>query len=199
MANTDTANGAASACVLVPRWGGKSTSDWYPWFVDQVPDVQVLSGLPKNAPPEAWKDAVATALPSNAEALSSTVVVTHSLAMHGLIQALDANPSGAPLKGAVLVAAWWDIDRGFWDRIGEPWSAIEPWLDYAFDPQVVQRRLGSAIALIGDNDPIVSSPADVTADRLRSRLSCQVRICPDRQHFNQAEEPDVLQALQGLR
>ncbi len=201
MANASRADagGAASSCLLVPRWGGKSTSDWYPWFMDEVPDVRVLPGLPKDASPQTWRDAVAAALPDDAEALSSTVVVTHSLAMHGLIQALDSRPSGPPLKGALLVAAWWDIDRGFWNRIEEPWSAIEPWLDYAFDQRVVQRRLGSALALIGDDDPIVSAPAEVTAELLRSRLGCQVRICPGCGHFNREQEPRVVEAWQELR
>ncbi len=198
---SDAARGTslASSCVLVPRWGGKASSDWYPWFEEQIPEVCIMPAVPKDAPPEAWQQAVTNALPTDPEQFSETVVVTHSLGMHGLVMALNAAPSGPSLRGALLVAAWWDVDRAFWDRIEEPWSAIEPYLDYSFDQRAVQRRLGRAVALISDDDPIVSSPVDRTKHLLESRLGCEVRICPGRKHFNQPQEPDVVTVLRELR
>jgi hypothetical protein len=71
-------------------------------------------------------------------------------------------------------------------------------LDYSFDEAAVRRRIGRAVALIGDEDPIVHSPPPITAKRLNERLGCTVQICAGRGHFNAPEQPDVLGAVEAL-
>lgn len=184
--------------LIVPRWGGRPESDFYPWLCAELRarhaglfDEVTALALPRPELPEitTWPAAIEQALGKGAEALASTYVLTHSVGCQALLRALAGLPAGQAIAGALFVAGWWEIDR--------PWDSIRPWLEA---PPTLERSYGAlrrSSVLLSDNDPFT---ADYQKNRSlwEARLTAEVTVVPSRKHFNDREEPAVLAALLEL-
>jgi hypothetical protein len=169
--------------VIVPRWGGTRASDFYPWLIEQLPEMQarVVDLLPEpNAPePAPTVDNLCRAIVDP----TSTILLAHSVGCRAALEA--TRRLDAPLRALLCVAGWFHID--------EPWPSILPWLD---EDLGAEPRVGALSAIISDNDPFT---ADHAATRARfERLGAEVTLVPGARHFNEREEPAVLQALRAL-
>ena len=178
--------------LVVPRWGGTPSDDWYPWAAAELEREGVsleAPALPDPAQPEieAWIAAVAAGLAAGAPA--DTVLVGHSVGCRAALGAVERLPDGVRLRGLLLVAAWWGVD--------DPWPSILPWQALQHDAGAVLAAVGRPRVLLSDNDPF-------TSDWLRNRdewveqLGADVWVCEGAKHFNAAHEPAVLAAIRDL-
>ncbi|HYH96978.1 RBBP9/YdeN family alpha/beta hydrolase [Hyalangium sp.] len=177
---------------IVPRWAGRPDTDFYSWLEAQIREArQGLSSvrtldMPHPAQPtiEAWVGALATAVgPTPAP---STVLMGHSVGCQAVLRYLATLPPGHVIDGALLVAAWWDVDK--------PWESIVPWIETPVDLARVRAAARRFVVLLSDNDPF-------TADHARNRrlweerLGAEVVLAPGARHFNNPREPAVLETL----
>lgn len=178
--------------VVVPRWGGTTSDDWYRWAAAELAaDGVRLSALdvPEPAEPEiaAWVEVTATALAE--EPPAETVLVGHSVGCRAALRAVELLPVGARLRGLLLVAGWWEVD--------EPWDTLLPWQGLEHDAARVRGAAGRPVVLLSDDDPFTSD-WQRNRDAWGARLDADVRVVPGREHFNAAEEPSVLAAIREL-
>jgi predicted alpha/beta hydrolase family esterase len=187
--------------LLVPRWGGSSASDFYPWLTDLLqglPDGRSARArvsvpeLPAGGPPtvEGWTGAVEKALLARGPgALARTVLLGHSVGAQAAWRAVARLPDGLRLLALVGVAAWWTVD--------EPWPDIVPWIETPFDWQRARQATDRRLVLLSDNDPFTADHR-TTARLFEERLAAECRLQPDAKHFNGAQEPAVLTLLNEL-
>ncbi len=178
--------------VAVPRWGGVSSDDWYPWVAGELARDGVAFDaldLPDPSEPrvDAWVDVVSRSLAEGS--CAETVLVGHSVGCRAALRAAELLPPGSRLLGLLLVAGWWAID--------EPWDTLLPWQELVHDQACVRAVCGRPVVLLSDDDPFTSD-WQASRDAWVKRLDAEVRVVSGRQHFNAAEEPSVLVALREL-
>ncbi len=177
---------------IVPRWAGRPDTDYYSWLEAQVREarqgitsVRTLA-MPNPSQPtiDAWVGVLDRTLgPAPAP---STILMGHSVGCQAVIRYLATLPPGQVIDGAMLVAAWWDVDK--------PWESIVPWIETPVDLARVRSAARRFVVLISDNDPF-------TADHERNRrlweerIGAEVVLAPGARHFNNPREPAVLETL----
>jgi predicted alpha/beta hydrolase family esterase len=178
--------------VVVPRWGGTPSDDWYQWAAAELAGDGVrLSALDVPEPSEpaigAWVDATAAALAE--EPAAETVLVGHSVGCRAALRAAELQPAGTRLRGLLLVAGWWEVD--------EPWDTLLEWQELEHDAARIRDAAGRPMVLLSDDDPFTR---DWAANRRAwiERLGADVRVHVGCRHFNATEEPSVLAAIDEL-
>lgn len=182
--------------VVIPRWSGTPRSDFYPWLVEELardgPFREVV--IPEMPEPEeprlsTWPAAVLSALGTDPELLSQTVLAGHSVGAQAALHAVASLPAGTRLRALVALAGWWTVD--------EPWPSIRPWIEGTADDAAVRARAETVHLLLSKNDPFTADYKANAAEWTR-RLNAQVHWDPAGRHFNAAREPAVLDLLRRL-
>ena len=188
--------------TIVPRWAGSPSSDWYPWLSRELSgrdglDVEVLE-MPNYQTPviEQCVAALREHLGENLRALAGTILVGHSVGCQALMRYLaslepaDGDGDGVGPARLVCVAGWWKVD--------EPWPSIRPWIDTSIDLPRLRAATPSGLSvLLSDNDPFTADWRD-NGSMWEQRLDADVRVFPERKHFNAEAEPQVLALLEEL-
>jgi predicted alpha/beta hydrolase family esterase len=176
--------------ILVPRWSGRSDSDFYPWLgrrlreLGWAGEVETAALRPPDAPEvDATVAAVRGRLGAAARA-ARTVLLGHSVGAQAVMRALVS-----PVAGIVLVAPWWTVDQ--------PWPTIQPWIETPFDWEQVRDNARRRLVLVSTNDPFTADAAR-TRRLFEERIGAEVQIHDGAEHFNRAEEPAVLRAVSDL-
>jgi uncharacterized protein len=174
--------------IIVPRWSGRPSSDWYPWLIAQLPHISVLEMPTPDEPTiENWVGAVSSAL-LELEQPAKTILVGHSVGCQAVLRALLATKQ--PVAAVLLVAAWLDVD--------ERWPSIVPWIEAPLDLLAAQAYANQRHVLISDNDPFTS---DWQGNRKlwHEAFAADVSIATNAKHFNGPESQAVLVALQNVQ
>lgn len=180
--------------LVVPRWAGSPTSDYYPWLTAALRDrlgggldVRALA-MPEPGTPrvDTWPAALLEQAGSDRAALARTLLVGHSVGCQTVLRALAAMEEGTTVGGALLVAAWFRVDR--------PWETILPWMQIDYDVARARARTPWLDVLLSDNDPFTADFEEAAA-WFRDRAAADVTVVQGAKHFNAAEEPHVLAAI----
>ena len=185
--------------VIVPRWAGGPSNDWYPWALVELarshPKLRVdVLELPNRDAPviDQCVAALETELGTDLSALASTLLVGHSVGCQALMRYLAQQPSPSDrdaVPNLVCVAGWWTVD--------EPWPSIRPWIDTPISLAQLRSNAATITALISDDDPFTK---DSRANQAtwEQRLDADVRVNVGGKHFNGAQEPAVLELLRSF-
>ena len=180
---------------IIPRWAGGPEKDYYPWLRAALerrePPLfsEVLSpDMPDPQTPTitAWTQRVREVVGTDPEKLAQTVILGHSVGCQAVLRFLASLPEGTQVAGAICVAGWFEVDK--------PWETILPWIHTPLDHAVVRAHAAKIIVLLSDNDPFTSDYA-ANASAWKERLGAEVVFAPGRKHFNDPEEPAVLETL----
>jgi predicted alpha/beta hydrolase family esterase len=180
---------------IIPRWAGGPEKDYYPWLrasLDRLspkPFIEVLSPeMPDPQTPTiaAWTSRLREIVGTDPHALAQTVLLGHSVGCQAALRFLASLPEGTHVAGTLCVAGWFGVDK--------PWETIKPWMDTPLDDVAVRARAGKLVVLLSDNDPFTAD-YKANAAAWKERLGAEVVFAPGRKHFNDAEEPAVLEAL----
>ena len=187
---------------IIPRWGGGPDHDFYPWLraslqAEQPPVFSpILSPhMPSPGTPTiaAWVERIAEVLndppTEQADRLAHTVLMGHSVGCQAVLRYLASLPPQVELAAAIYVAGWFSVDR--------PWDSILPWMHTPLDFAAARQRARRHIVLLSDNDPFTADH-QATATLFQERLGATVVLAPGRRHFNDREEPAVLQILRSV-
>ena len=176
--------------VIVPRWAGHADSDFYPWLRHEHPvgfdTVRALEmPNPQQPTPEAWGAALREALGPCPP--PGTVLMGHSVGCQAVLRYLAAMPPGSQVDGVMLVAGWWTVDK--------PWDSLLPWIDDSLDFARLRATARRFVVLLSNDDPFTAD-FHQNGQLWRKRLGAEVEIITGARHFNAAQEPSVLDALE---
>jgi len=181
--------------ILIPRWGGHATTDWYP-EARQLNLIDEILEMPQPQMPrlEPWITTTYEMLRSRQLELSDTRIVTHSVGCHALMKALEMLPRSMQVAEVVMVAAWWDIDHVFWKSMGMNSADIAPWIGYPLDIKSVRSAIGTWRVIVGTEDLFWP---DYQSNLQRwVEVSVDVAsVLPKGKHFNQSHEPALFDLI----
>ncbi len=182
--------------VVVPRWSGTPSSDYYPWLTAKLSDSAaigpvLIGDMPNPSTPtiEAWPKTLREIAGEDPDVLRETIVMGHSVGAQTVLHFLGSLPEGVHVAAALLVAGWWDVDK--------PWDSIRPWIAHVHDHDRIKRAAKSIHVLLSDNDPFTSDHGS-SAELFRTRLDAHVHLVSGAKHFNGTEEPAVLELLSKI-
>ena len=178
--------------LIIPRWSGGSTDDWYPWFQQSLKQnstqifnsIQALDMPQPNEPVLAvWRSKIIEQMGSDPAEIARTVLVGHSVGCLAILHYLAQLQPGLAVDGIFCVAGWLEVDH--------PWPSLKRWSDAPLEATRVKAAAKKRIVLISDNDPFNADPI-ANKQMWEERMDAIVSIVPGAQHFNRAEEPAVL-------
>lgn len=175
----------AMRLVIVPRWDGSAIHDFYPWLTGHASRLGLRATVvPLRPVPNAPEPGPTIAsVRAELDDPGSTIVLAHSVGCRAAMAAVGE--LAIPLHALLCVAGWFTVDR--------PWPAIVPWLDRALD---VRPHTRAFEVLLSDDDPFT---LDHAATRARfEAVGAVSHLVPGARHFNAAQEPAVLAALERL-
>lgn len=185
--------------VVVPRWSGGPSSDWYPWLKQQFDRVETGDNLdaadvfvaempsPNEPVVEDWVSHLIGVLGAEDATLARTLLVGHSVGCQAVVRALARLAPGQSVAGVLCVAGWFTVDA--------PWASLRPWIETPVDPARARQAADRCVVMLSDNDPFTS---DVVANRQRweAAMGATVYVIPGAGHFNQASSPAIWEVMQ---
>lgn len=182
---------------LVPRWGGDATSDWYP-EAKRRGVVDTFVPMPNPSLPEigAWTDHLRAHILAAGVPARTLKVITHSIACHATMRAIETLPEDQVIAEVTMVAGWWDIDRGFWESIDFDWAWLEPWIGYPLDLAAVRARIGRWRIVLGTEDMLCPDYLENAKRWLQAGVD-SVTVMRGKGHFNGGEDAELFEVLAG--
>ncbi len=95
--------------------------------------------------------------------------------------------------GAVLVGAWFTVN--------ESWESLNPWLNTPFDYDRVKQvtKEHPIVAIVSDNDRFTNGEAMTkNIELLKERYNAEIVMRPGENHFNEKEEPGVVEQVLAM-
>lgn len=172
--------------LVVPRWSGSQSSDFYPWLERQAAKIFSSIEIVPLAVPPVIEASLSLLAPLLEEAPSETIVLGHSVGFQAVMRAAAVARRETTLRGFLGVAPWFTVDR--------PWPEILPWINEPFDYQKTRGLVRHTNVLLSDNDPFTANYEE-TQRLFEERLGASVTVNSGAKHFNNQEEPAVLQTL----
>ena len=168
--------------ILVPRFGGDATADWYPTALSQLAalgiEIDVVSLLPEPSAPgiDETVVAIAKAVGDNPHEIAQTILVGHSLGSRALLAYLSRHRARRTFAGLVCVAGWFTVD----DLNSYP--ALAPWVTMDLNFASIHSGAGPITVLLSDNDPFTADWRANAADWL-GKLGATVHIAHGAGHY----------------
>ena len=180
--------------VLVPRFGGDATADWYSTAVPQLAGLgirtKVVSLLPEPTAPgiDETVAAIDKAVAGNPHAIAQTTLIGHSVGSRALLAYLSRHGAHRTFAGFVSVAGWFTVD----DLISYP--ALVPWVNMELDFASIASAAGPITVHLSDNDPFTADWRANAADWL-GKLGATVHIAHGAGHYMTTSPGPVLDTI----
>ncbi len=167
--------------VIVHRWDGSPTADWYPWIRKMLAerDLEVL--IPEMPNPETPRISEWVPYLSNAvkEVNENTYFIGHSVGCQTIMRYLETLDNGIKAGGAVFVAGWFNLTESSLESDEVKKIAAE-WTGAPINLKLVREHLDRSVALFSDNDPYVPlSDSKIFEGELGSKIIIHLK----RGHF----------------
>jgi predicted alpha/beta hydrolase family esterase len=180
--------------VLVPRFGGEATADWYPTTLPQLADLgirtKVVSLLPEPTAPgiDETVAAIAEAVGDNPREIAQTILIGHSVGSRALLAYLSWHGAHRSFAGLVSVAGWFTVD----DLSSYP--ALAPWVNLDLNFASIAASAGPISVHLSDNDPFTADWRANAANWL-GRLGAAVHIAHGAGHYMTTSPGPVLDTI----
>ena len=180
--------------VLVPRFGGDATADWYPTALPQLADLgirtTVVPLLPEPTAPgiDATVAAIAKAVGDNPGEIAQTILIGHSVGSRALLAYLSRHAAHRTFAGLVSVAGWFSVDNLTSYPVLAPWVTME--LNFAS----IAAAAGPITVHLSDNDPYVADWRANAANWM-GKLGAAVRIAHGAGHCMTTSPGPVLDTI----
>ena len=180
--------------VLVPRFGGDATADWYSAGIQQLADLgiatSVVSLLPTPTSPgiEETVACIAKVVGDDPHETAQTVLIGHSVGSRALLAYLTRHGAHRAFAGLVSVAGWFTVDD-----LGA-YPALAPWVHLKLNFESIASVAGPITAYLSDNDPFTVDWRANAADWL-GKLRASVRIVHGAGHYMTTSPGAVLDTI----
>jgi predicted alpha/beta hydrolase family esterase len=180
--------------VLVPRFGGDATADWYPTALPRLADLgirtKVVSLLPQPTAPgiDETVAAIAKAVGDNPHEIAQTILIGHSVGSRALLAYLSRHGVHRTFAGLGSVAGWFTVD----DLISYP--VLGPWVNMDLNFASIASAAGPVTVHLSDNDPFTADWRANAADWL-GKLGAAVHIAHGAGHYMTTSPGPVLDTI----
>ncbi len=187
--------------IIVHRWGGTpsgtdaegvNSSDFYPWLKNELEKRKhevIIPEMPDTHYPkiEEWVPVL-----KGLDIDENTILIGHSIGCLTILQYLEKYKT--KVNSCLFVAGWFNLSEETMQEEGTP-EIVNPWTKAPLDFDKIKKNCPKFAALFSDNDPYVSADQ---AKLFEQRLNAKTIIEHNKGHYNETEEPTVLNALLSL-
>jgi predicted alpha/beta hydrolase family esterase len=191
-----TASRHVRTAILVPRFGGDATADWYPTTLAQLAGLgirtKVVSLLPEPTSPgiDEMVAAIAKAVGDDPHEIAQTILIGHSVGSRALLAYLSRHGAAhRTFAGLVSVAGWFAVDDV------NTYPALAPWVKMNLDFASIGSAAGPITVLLSDNYPFTADWRANAADWL-GKLGATVHIAHGAGHYMTIKLGPVLDMIQ---
>ena len=180
--------------VLVPRFGGDASADWYPTALPQLADLgistRVVSLLPEPTAPgiDETVTAIAKAVGDDSHEIARTILIGHSVGSRALLAYLSRHGTHRTFAGFVSVAGWFTVDNL------KSYPALAPWVHMEVNFASIASAAGPITVHLSDNDPFTADWRANAADWL-GKLGAAVHIAHGAGHYMTTSPGPVLDTI----
>ncbi len=141
--------------IIVHRWGGSPTADWYPWLKRELEHRGISVVVPAMPTPDApeitsWVTTLQNVIGTPDK---NTYLVGHSMGCQTILRYLEQLRTGS-IGGTVLVAGFFTLIPSSLTTPKEK-KIARPWLETPINNEKVKERVEKIVAIFSDNDPFV--------------------------------------------
>ena len=169
--------------IIVHRWDGDPSADWYPWLKEEVEKKNIRVFIPEMPDPskpkiEKW---VASLKNKVKDLDEETFFVGHSIGCQTIIRYLEKLEEKKKIGGALFVAGWFSLNKLETD---EEKKIAKPWLERPIDLAKVKKKVKNIRAIFSDNDPFVPLQ---NVRIFEEKLGAKVFVLKDKGHFTKED------------
>lgn len=167
--------------IIVHRWDGSPTADWYPWIKKMLEERNfdvIIPEMPNTERPHIseWVPYLSDIV---GEINENTYFIGHSVGCQTIMRYLETLEEGALAGGAFFAAGWFHIIESSLES-NEEKEIAEEWTGTPINLELVKKHLKTSVALFSDNDPYVPlSDSKIFENELGSKIITH----PKRGHF----------------
>ncbi len=186
--------------VVVHRWDGVPSSDWYPWLRAELKKQgarAAIPAMPNTEEPDIdrWVSTLQSELP---KPTTDTYFVGHSIGCQTIMRYLEKLPGRATVGGLVFVAGWFVLSN-LEDEDVE--AVARPWMETPIDAKTVREKTANITVFISSNDPYGMQRDN--KKRFEKELGATVVMEKNKGHFTAddgvTQVPEVLEAVMNMR
>lgn len=177
--------------IIIHRWGGKPSDDWYPWLkweLEKAGHEILVPEMPNTEAPviREWLDKLKEVVGKPDE---NTILIGHSIGCQTIIRFLET-PRSNEKAGEVLLVAPWIHLVNLEDQESE--MIAKPWTETPIDWEKAKKRASKYVCLFSENDPWV--PVE-EAEIFKNKLGAEVKILSNQGHFNERKSEIIFQEI----
>ncbi|MDP1694340.1 MAG: alpha/beta hydrolase [Candidatus Woesearchaeota archaeon] len=177
--------------ILVHRWDGNPSADWYPWLKEEVEKKNIHVFIPEMPEPskpkiEKWVSFLKKEIKDVDE---ETFFVGHSIGCQTIMRYIETLEEKTKIGGVLFVAGFFLATKL---ETEEEREIAKPWLERPIDTTKVKKKVKQIKAIFSDNDPFV--PVS-NAKQFQEKLGAKTLIEKKQGHFNDDTAPIVLKIL----
>ncbi|MBS3144012.1 serine hydrolase family protein [Candidatus Woesearchaeota archaeon] len=177
--------------IVVHRWDGSPSADWYPWLKEEVEKKNIQVFIPEIPDPskpkiEKWVSFLKKEIKDIDE---ETFFVGHSIGCQTIMRYLETVEEKTKIGGVLFVAGFFTLNKL---ETEEEKTIAKPWLERPINTEKVKKRVKQIRAIFSDNDPFV--PVS-NAKQFQEKLGAKTLIEKKQGHFNDDTAPIVLKIL----
>ena len=180
--------------ILVPRFGGDATADWYSTALLQLRELgigtKVVALLPEPTAPgiDETVAAIAKAVGDDPHEIAQTILIGHSVGSRALLAYLSRYGAQRTFAGLLSVAGWFTVDDA------SSYPTLAPWVNMDLDFASIASAAGPITVLLSDNDPFTADWRANAADWL-AKLGAAVLIAHGAGHYMTTSPGPVLDTI----
>lgn len=168
---------------IIHGWDGYPEEGWFPWFKKELESRGFHVEVPQM--PQAKAPKIETWVPHLSKVVQSpdekTFFVGHSIGCQAIMRYLEKIDQR--IGGVIFVAGFFSLKpEAFEDEEGK--AVARPWLESPINFEKVRKNMGSAVAVLSDNDRFV--PLE-NIDSFKKNLDITPMVKPGMGHFSGSE------------
>ncbi len=168
--------------IIIHRWDGTPTNDWYPWLKKECERKGfevTIPEMPNTSEPKIaeWVTHLNKII-GNVD--NETILIGHSIGCQTIMRYLETLPEQTKVGKVVFVAGWFKLDNLEDESVTQ---IAQPWLQTSIDFDKVKKKIDGLTVFLSDNDPY--NFLQDNAKIFKEKLSAKVIIEKNKGHFTQ--------------
>lgn len=170
--------------IIVHRWDGSPSGDWYPWLSKELEEIGYAVIVPEMPNPscpkiDEWVEALEKIIEDVKHDDEEIVLIGHSIGCQTIMRYL-AKEESIRIDQAVFVAGWFNLENLEDESVKE---IARPWIETGIDFKAIREKIGKLSVFLSSNEPY--GYVKENARMFREQLGAEIILLEERGHFTE--------------
>lgn len=168
--------------IIVHRWDGNPSSDWYPWLKKELENRGFNVKVPSMPNEPKINSCISILKKAVGKLDNKTYFIAHSIGCQTVMRFLEKENYDGKVGSVVFVAGWFSLDNLEDD---EAKAIANPWINTPIDFSKVRQKISRLSVFLSSNEPY--GFVEDNAAIFKEKLGAKVIIEKDKGHFTESE------------